>query len=247
MTESHLRIGVIDPEVLGTYGDTGNALVLAHRARSRGVDADIVMVHLDETIPADLDLYVMGGGEDTAQALAAEHLRTSRAFSAALARGHAPLLAICASFQILGHSYTDAHGRTVAGAGLLDCHTCPQGFRSIGELVSTPLLDGLTQALTGFENHGGATQLGPDATPLGRVTAGAGNATDASERVDGACQGSIVATYMHGPALARNPELADLLLARALGVSPGSLAPLEVPFVADLRAERLAHSQVNTP
>ena len=55
-------------------------------------------------------------------------------------------------------------------------------------------------------------------------------------RYDGAVQGSIIATYMHGPALARNPELADLLLQRATG---SELAPLEVPGVAQLRAERL--------
>ena len=53
---------------------------------------------------------------------------------------------------------------------------------------------------------------------------------------DGVVQGSIIATYMHGPALARNPQLADLLLSRVLGEV---LAPLEVPGVEDLRRERL--------
>ena len=56
-------------------------------------------------------------------------------------------------------------------------------------------------------------------------------------RIDGAVQGSIIATYLHGPVLARNPQLADLLLERALG---HELEPLEVPGVAELRRERLA-------
>ena len=58
-------------------------------------------------------------------------------------------------------------------------------------------------------------------------------------RVEGAVQGSIIATYMHGPALARNPELADLLLARAMGVAVDELAPLDIDCVDQLRKERL--------
>jgi CobQ-like glutamine amidotransferase family enzyme len=49
-------------------------------------------------------------------------------------------------------------------------------------------------------------------------------------------QGSVVATYMHGPCLARNPELADLLLSKVVGELP----PLELPEVELLRRERLA-------
>lgn len=98
------------------------------------------------------------------------------------------------------------------------------------------------QTLTGFENHGGGTVLGPDASPLGRVVAGVGNGVPQGQeapelRHDGVVQGSVIATYMHGPALARNPELADLLLERATGAT---LEPLEVPGVAQLRAQRLA-------
>jgi CobQ-like glutamine amidotransferase family enzyme len=52
---------------------------------------------------------------------------------------------------------------------------------------------------------------------------------------DGAVQGSVVATYLHGPCLARNPELADLLLSRVVG----PLAPLALPEVDRLRRERL--------
>ena len=85
----------------------------------------------------------------------------------------------------------------------------------------------------------GATTLGPEAAPLGNVTRGIGNGAAAGKGVEGVVQGSIIATYMHGPALARNPQLADLLLARALGVELGELAPLELPSVDKLRAERL--------
>ena len=230
MSASTLRIGVLMPEVLGTYGDSGNALILAERARRRGIDAEVVHVGLTEEIPESLDIYTLGGGEDTAQALAADKFRGTSGLARALDAGR-PLLAICASLQVLGHWYEDARGARVR----------PQGHRAIGELVCEPVLEGLTQTLTGFENHGGGTVLGPEASPLGRVISGVGNGTPQGEkapevRYDGAVQGSIIATYMHGPALARNPELADLLLERATGTT---LEPLEVPGVAQLREERL--------
>ncbi|QWW19332.1 glutamine amidotransferase [Schaalia sp. 19OD2882] len=241
MNESTLRIGVLMPTVLGTYGDTGNAVVLRERARRRGIAAEIVMVDLDDPIPSDLDVYTLGGGEDTAQSLAAAKLRGDKGLRRGV-EGGAPLLAICASLQVLGRWYRDAEGRRVAGLELLDVTTDPQGLRSIGELVTEPLVEGLTQKLTGFENHGGGTVLGPDAKPLGRVLIGTGNGVPEGtaapqERHDGVVQGNVIATYMHGPVLARNPELADLLLRRATNTD---LEPLEVPGVEALRRERLA-------
>ncbi|MCI1662728.1 MAG: glutamine amidotransferase [Actinomyces sp.] len=242
-SESTLTIGLLLPEVLGTYGDTGNAWILRERARRRGIDAQILTIDLDTPIPSSLDLYTMGGGEDTAQALAAEKFDREPGLRRAVEAGR-PLLAICASLQVLGHWYRDARGQRVAGLGVLDVTTDPQGRRTIGELASDPLIEGLTERLTGFENHGGGTVLGPDAAPLGRVVAGTGNgvpqgAPAPEAPCDGVVQGPIIATYMHGPALARNPQLADLLLARAIGRDPASLAPLDVPGVSALRAERL--------
>jgi CobQ-like glutamine amidotransferase family enzyme len=101
-------------------------------------------------------------------------------------------------------------------------------------VVSTPLIDGLSEPLTGFENHRGGTVLGPDARPLAAVVKGAGNRL--GDGIDGAVQGSVFATYLHGPCLARNPEFADLLLSKVVGTLP----PLELPEVDQLRRERLA-------
>ena len=52
-------------------------------------------------------------------------------------------------------------------------------------------------------------------------------------------QGSVIATYMHGPAFARNPQLADLLLAKAQGIALKDLPELDIDVVDRLRAERL--------
>ena len=235
-----LTIGLVLPDVLGTYGDDGNALVLRERARRRGIEASIERILLHDDIPPSYDLYTLGGGEDSAQLLAAARLSASPGLQSAAADGR-PIFAVCAGLQVLGHTFR-AHGEEAEGVGLLDVTTTPLSRRATGELASEPTRAGITaelsEPLTGFENHMGATVLGPDASALGRVTRGVGNGAD-GDKVDGVVQGSVIATYMHGPALARNPQLADLLIARALDIPLAELEPLELDAVTKLREERL--------
>jgi CobQ-like glutamine amidotransferase family enzyme len=79
-----------------------------------------------------------------------------------------------------------------------------------------------------------ATSLGPDAAPVGRVKRGVGNG--AGGGAEGAVQGRVIATSLHGPVLARNPELADLLLG---WVGGAPLEPLRIPVIDDLRSRLL--------
>jgi lipid II isoglutaminyl synthase (glutamine-hydrolysing) len=228
-----VRIALIYPSLLGTYGDGGNASVLAQRLRWRGIAAETIDVGLDDPVPEQADLYVLGGGEDVAQTLAVAKLATGPMQRAA--DSGRPVFAVCAGFQILGETFLDGRGDVHAGLGLIDCRTDRlPGPRAVGELLGEPVLDGLAGPLTGYENHGGRTVLGPDARPLAAVRAGIGNG-DAG--VDGAVQGSVVATYLHGPALARNPGLADYLLGRAVD---GPLPPIDDSEEDELRRERLA-------
>ena len=233
MSESTVRIGLVLPDVMGTYGDNGNALVLRQRLRMRNIDAEVVHITLNDPVPDSLDVYTLGGAEDSAQRLATRHLTRYPGLQNAAARG-VPVLAICAAIQVLGHWYETSAGERVDGISLFDVTTAPQATRSIGEVVTEPTLDGLTQKLSGFENHRGGTTLGPDAAPLAKVTHGVGNGV--GDGREGVVQGSVLGTYMHGPVLARNPELADYLLERALGTT---LAPLDLPEVTQLRKERL--------
>jgi CobQ-like glutamine amidotransferase family enzyme len=233
MSESTVRIGLVLPDVMGTYGDNGNALVLRQRLRMRDIDAEVVHITLNDPVPDSLDVYTLGGAEDSAQRLATRHLTRYPGLQNAAARG-VPVLAICAAIQVLGHWYETSAGERVDGISLFDVTTAPQTTRSIGEVVTEPTLEGLSQKLSGFENHRGGTTLGPDAAPLAKVTHGVGNGV--GDGREGVVQGSVLGTYMHGPVLARNPELADYLLERALGTT---LAPLDLPEVAQLRKERL--------
>ena len=230
-SESTVRIGLLLPGILGTYGDCGNAVVLAQRLRWRGIPAAITEVDHRMRVPTSLDLYVLGGGEDSAQELAAHHLRTDGGLRRAEARG-APVLGVCAGLQVLGTEFTSTEGSWHAGLGLLDLTSAPAERRAVGEIVVEPTACEELGTLTGFENHRGVTRLGPGSRPLGTVTTGIGN----GDGTDGAVAGRVVATYLHGPVLARNPALADLLLSWAVG---RPLAPLDLSEVTRLREERL--------
>ncbi len=229
---STLRIVWLYPDLLSTYGDRGNLLVLAHRARIRGIDVEPMQVRSDQRIPHTADMYLIGGGEDGPQAVAAERLLDDGALGRAAEAGK-PILAICAGYQLLGESFY-ANGRAYAGLNILDLRSDRGPSRAVGEIAgeSAPQLG--IGPITGFENHGGRTHLGEAVQPLARVTAGVGN----DGTTEGAWAGHVIGTYMHGPGLARNPRLADLLLAWAVGVDPSQLAPIDDTWPERLRAER---------
>ena len=46
---SPLTVVVVFPDLLGTYGDGGNGLVLARRAAWRGIDVELVEAHIGPT------------------------------------------------------------------------------------------------------------------------------------------------------------------------------------------------------
>lgn len=229
--ESAVRIGLVYPELLGTYGDRGNALVLAQRCRWRGVPAEIVEVAAGNAIPDSLDVYLFGGGEDAPQAMAAAGMRASRGNVDRARAAGAVVFAVCAGFQNLGTSYTLPDGTVIDGLGLVDAVTVAGSPRLIGEVVVDP--DPPLPRLTGFENHGGRTTLGPGVAPLGRVVAGGGNGDGSG--ADGVLGDRLVATYLHGPVLPRNPALADHVLRWVVG----ELAPLDSTWEERLRVERL--------
>jgi CobQ-like glutamine amidotransferase family enzyme len=229
--DTELTVVQVYPELLGTYGDRGNALALVRRAAGRGLRARAVTVGIDDPVPRHGDIYLLGGGEDAAMLLAFEHLRSRDGLSAAVSAG-AVCLGVCAGYQLLSRRFTGPDARCHEGLGLLDV-TCGRlaGPRAVGEVLADDAGAVGAGFVTGFENHQGDAVLGDDARPLGLLVRGVGNGDG---RTEGAVQGRVVATYLHGPVLVRNDGLADHLLQLVTGPLP----PLEDPLVQRLRHER---------
>lgn len=231
---AELTIVHLYPDLLRTYGDRGNVLALTRRLEWRGIEARVVPVDRGSDWPQSPDLVFIGGGSDRVQrALSGEVERRTSEIAAAIEEG-AVVLGVCGGFQLLGHSYTDASGVTSPGMGLLDITTVVDSPRLVGRILIDARFGGRAFKIAGFENHGGRTSLGPNATPLGRVARGRGN--NGSDGTEGAVQGNVVGSYLHGPLLPSNPALCDALLTAAFA-RHGSreLAPL------DDRLETAAH------
>ncbi|WP_433529180.1 type 1 glutamine amidotransferase [Micromonospora sp. CA-263727] len=232
MSTETLRIVWIYPDLLSTYGDRGNVLILARRAQQRGFRVEVLEVRSDEQLPTTADIYLIGGGEDGPQALGAQRLHADGGLHRAVAQGSV-VFGVCAGYQLLGTSFF-AKGTQYRGLELLDLSSDRGPSRAVGELAGDIDARLGLPPLTGFENHGGRTHLGPGVSPLARVTAGIGN----DGTTEGAWRGKLLGTYSHGPALARNPALADLLLRWATGAQ--QLPPLDDTWSDRLRGERLA-------
>jgi len=237
-----LRICHLYPDLLNLYGDRGNIMVLATRARRRGIEVRVRDAGLgDEIASEDADLFFIGGGEDRQQRIAVSDLTGQKRgpLEAAVADG-AVMLAVCGGYQLLGKFYRPAEGDDLPGLGMLDMwteHAGPSAPRLIGNLVIQP--DGEDSPLVGFENHGGRTYLGSASRPLGRVVVGFGN--NGTDRTEGAVSGRVYGTYLHGPLLPKNPAFADRLIREALSRRfPGVvLAPLPDTFETHAREAML--------
>jgi len=225
-----LRVCALYPDLMNIYADRGNLLVLERRCAWRGIPFELSSSGLGEQLDADAhDLFYIGGGQDRDQELCAEDLIATKrdGLHAAAARG-ATILGVCGGYQLLGHSYT-LGDEEIPGVGLLDVRTVREdGPRLIGNVAIEVSLDGdaeRSRVLAGFENHGGRTRLGDGQAPLGRVLKGYGN--DGRSGQEGAITANTIGTYLHGPLLPKNVWFADWLIARALGIGAGELAPLE--------------------
>ena len=227
------------PREMNIYGDTGNVIVLRQRLAWRGIDVRVVPVSVGDPLPADADVLLGGGGQDAAQGEIGTDFVSRGVELRAMADDGVVMLAICGSYQLLGHEFVTNEGVRIPGVSVLDLRTIGSETRLIGNNhVDTP--DGIR--LVGYENHSGLTELGSEAAPLGTTSAGRGN--NGRDRTEGAVRGNVIGTYLHGPVLAKSPAFADDLLCRALsrrGLST-DLEPLD-----DGLAEHAAKVAVGRP
>ena len=247
-TDAHggkLTIVHMYPELLNLYGDGGNVIVLAERARARGIDVDVVRVeHGQQADLAAADIVFLGGGPDREQHLASIDLLAQTEDFRAYVEDDGVLLAICGGYQMLGSEWLLGDEK-VPGLGLVSIETKRAEGGSHNRLVGNVALSSplASMPVIGYENHAGRTYLEAGCRAFGAVIGHHGKGNNDDDAADGVLYRNVVGTYLHGPLLAKNPEVADWLIARALerrASKTGSQAP---PLAAlDDAVERAANA-----
>ncbi len=212
-----ITIGWLYPNLMNTYGDRGNIIVLQKRCEWRGIKAEILNLNegFDEKLLNNIDILFMGGAQDTQQQIVSKDF-TSTKISALKKKVEdgTPGLYICGAYQFLGKYYKDAEGNKIKGLGIFDLYTEHPGEgkdRLIGNVV---IKDTNNNIAVGFENHGGRTYLGNELKPFAQVVKGFGN--NEKDKTEGTIYRNSIGTYLHGPILPKNPEIADWLIEKAL-------------------------------
>lgn len=239
-----LRVGWLYPELMSTYGDRGNIMVLERRCQWRGIGITIVPIEFSTTNQEvkTLDVIFGGGAQDRQQGILIDDLRKNKGpVLKEMIEKDIPGLFVCGSPQLLGHWYMTGDGKKLEGLGIFDMvsrHFGKDKSRCIGNLVGeiidkdffqccpSSLRSSRPQRVTivGFENHGGRTYLGKGVKPFAKVLYGNGN--NGEDGTEGAVYRNCIATYSHGPFLPKNPHIADCLIAKALKVKYKKEMPL---------------------
>lgn len=239
--ERCLRIAHLYPSLLNVAGDGGNLVALEQRARWRGVRTEAVAVGLGETPDfTAFDVVLFHGGQDVEMSIVAADVGSKGPALRAAADEGVVFLAVCAGLQLLGHRYVPSSGPVMEGVAVLDLETRAGPQRFMQHAAVDVELRGERSTVVGFENHSGATELGPGVRPFGTVVAGAGN--NGRDGTEGAVRDNVYATYLHGPVLPKNPWLTDMLLRIALERRYGTgieLAPLDDALEARAHAVAL--------
>ena len=225
----NLTIAWLYPDLMSTYGDRGNIIVLKKRCEWRGIEVTVQEITLESPLSllGESDLIIMGGAQDRQQKLVSDDFLQKKApVMKQLIEKNIPALLVCAAYQFAGHYYQPYQGEKIPGAGIFDLYTKHPGDqvkRLIGNVVAE-LIKGKGEAkrgkfgnsIVGFENHGGRTYLGKNIQPLAKVIKGFGN--NGEDGFEGAVYKNAIGSYFHGPLLPKNPHIADWLIQTALEV-----------------------------
>lgn len=210
MAKRQLRLAHLYGNLLNTYGDNGNILMLNYVAKKMDIVLEIEIVSIHEPFdPTRYDLIFFGGGQDYEQVIVSKDIQSKKESLTEFIENDGVILAICGGYQLLGHYYIGADGEKIHGIGALDHYTLSQdNNRFIGDVkIYNEEFD---ETYEGFENHNGRTFLGKGERPLGKVVEGFGN--NGEDQTEGAIYRNVFCSYFHGPILARNEVLAKRLI-----------------------------------
>ena len=208
-----LRICHLYGNLMNTYGDNGNLLMLQHRAKKLGYEVETTLISLEEDFNSDdFDIVMFGGGQDYEQTVVAKDLQNKKDALIQYIEDDGVVVAICGGFQLLGRYYVNASGERLNGISAIDVYTNGQfPNRLIGDVEIVN--EEFGEMYLGYENHIGRTYLGKNMKPLGKVVKGYGN--NEEDHVEGCHYKNVFCSYFHGPILVRNQHLADRIIETA--------------------------------
>lgn len=218
----NLKIGWLYPQLMSTYGDRGNILVLKKRCEWRGIKTEIVNIDqtTDEKELQSIDILFGGGAQDREQEIVMKDLMKKKAAIKKLIENNKPALFVCGAPQLMGQYYEPAEGKRIEGLGIFAMfskHPGPKQDRLIGNIIAKIEVNNFTDSIVvGFENHGGRTFLDVSAKPFATVLKGFGN--NGKDQTEGIVYKNAIGTYLHGPLLPKNPQIADWLITKALEI-----------------------------
>ena len=212
-----LKILYLYPDILELYGDFGNIQVLRYRLEKRGIKVTIDSYSIGDNPPNfnEYDIVFAGGGADQEQSILAEDLLKYKENIKEAINNGVFFLLICGAYQLFGKYYKGVEGNIIPGLEVFDYYTeaiNDRKKRCIGNIVINVNLNGKETKVIGFENHGGQTF--DIETPFGDVLLGNGNKF--GDTKEGFFNKNVIATYLHGPLLSKNPELADYIIKYSL-------------------------------
>lgn len=205
-----LNLVHIYPKEMNIYGDNGNVLIIKKRLDWQGYNVKICNVGVGDELPKDTFMIIGGGGQDSGQTNITDDLIKKANDLKKMAKSGVPMLMICGMYQMFGHYFKTNQGEKLPGIGLLDIYTIASHKRVIGNIISNTEWG----KIVGYENHSGLTYLGNKVKPFGHTIKNQGN--NGVDLTEGARQYNVFGSYMHGPLLSKNPELADYLIAQGL-------------------------------
>lgn len=233
--DKSIKILYLYPDMLELYGDYGNIQVLKYRIESRGYKAIIDRYSIGNAAPNfnDYDIVFAGGGADNEQSILAEDLVKYKDNIKEAVNNGVFFLLICGAYQLFGKYYKGVEGNIIPGLEIFDYYTVANPDRKkrcIGNIVIDTTLDAninieksansneyssdnidtlnLKTKVIGFENHGGQTF--DISNSFGNVLFGNGNKF--GDSAEGFFENNVIATYLHGPLLSKNPELCDFII-----------------------------------
>jgi CobQ-like glutamine amidotransferase family enzyme len=220
MNEKTITILQLYPRDMNIYGDWGNVLVVKRRLEWHGYTPRIIEYNPGDPFPEDVDMIIGGGGQDSGQDKIQEDILSIGGKLHELANGDVPMLVICGLYQLFGKFFKTQDGHIIEGIRLLDIETHAGPERLIGNIVTK---SNQFDDIIGYENHSGQTFLGKGVQPLGIVIKGAGN--NGQDGTEGARYRNVLASYLHGSLLPKNPAIADFLIEKAIIKKYGDFTP----------------------